>query len=182
MEKLGEGDYEAHLPLFDESFFYYDPKQFRSLVHLFCNGFTQWSKSSCLVSAFDVQHSEIRAFVTLRVNYDREFSRNRNNLQPTFETLSRLTVQYPFSKALKKNINAGPDAAWELENKVAEVVDKLINSRSNLLIVGNHGVGKSAVLMQAIRKIQQPIEKTECQQYFLANNATADHRECKISR
>ncbi len=163
--ETGEGDYEAHLPLFEESFFYYDAKQFRSLVHYFATDLLSSLDPPSLYRHLMYNTPKLE-LVPLRVNYDREFSKKRKSYQPKFETLSRLTVQYPFSKALRKNISALPDAAWELEDKVAEVVDKLINARSNLLIVGNHGVGKSAVLMQAIRKISNQSRKLNLKNTF----------------
>ncbi len=160
-----KGDYEAHLPLFDESFFYYDAKQFGSLVQYFAtdllNGLDPPTLYRHLI--YSVPKLEL---VALRVNYDREFSKKRKNYQPKFETLSRLTVQYPFSKVLRKNISVLPDTAWELEDKVDVVVDKLVNVKSNLLLVGNHGVGKSTVLMQAIRKITNQSRKLNLNNTF----------------
>jgi ATP-dependent Clp protease ATP-binding subunit ClpA len=160
-----EGDFEAHLPLFDESFFYYDAKQFRSLVQYFATDLLNSLDPASLYRHLMYSSPKLE-IVALRINYDRNFSRKRNKFRPKYETLSRLTVQYPFSKALRKNISAIPDAAWELEGKVAEVVDKLINAGSNLLIVGNHGVGKSSVLMQAIRKISSQSRKLNLNNTF----------------
>ena len=147
-----EGDYEAHLPLFDDSFYYYDAKQFRSLVNYFAMNFLNGMSPPTMYRQLLYQTPKLE-LVPLRVNYDREFNRKQKNYQPKYEKLARLTVQYPFSKALRKSMSVLPEAAWELEDKVEAVVDKLLNVRANLLIVGNHGVGKSAVLMQAIRKI-----------------------------
>lgn len=154
-----EGDFEAHLPLFEESFYYYDAKQFRALVHYFATNLLNALDPPALYRHLKYSTPKLE-LVSLRVNYDREFSRKRKKYQPKLETLSRLAVQYPFSKALRKNISALPDVAWELDDKVADVVDKLINVRSNLLIVGNHGVGKSSVLMQAIRRISNQSRKS----------------------
>ncbi len=160
-----EGDYEAHLPLFDESFFYYDAKQFRSLVHYFATDLLSNLDPPSLYRHIMYSTPKLE-IIPLRVNYDREFSKRRKSYQPKYETLSRLTVQYPFSKALRKNISALPDAAWELEDKVADVMEKLINVRSNLLLVGNHGVGKSSVLMQAIRRINNQSKKLNLNNTF----------------
>jgi ATP-dependent Clp protease ATP-binding subunit ClpA len=160
-----EGDYEAHLPLFDESFFYYDAKQFRSLVHYFAADLLNGLNPPALYRNLMYGVPKLD-HISLRVNYDRDFSRKRKKIQPKHETLSRLTVQYPFSKALRKNISALPDAAWELEDKVSELVDKLVNTRSSLLLVGNHGVGKSAVLKQAIRKISNQSRKLNLNDTF----------------
>lgn len=57
----------------------------------------------------------------------------------------------PFPKAAGKSRIATIEAAWEMEDKVAEAHEKLTFHRANLLIVGPPGSGKSAVLTQVIK-------------------------------
>lgn len=147
-----KGNYqECYLPLIDESFYYYDTKQFKSLsTHFATTVLNQMSPEQV--------HQYIRYpkpkldFIQLRIKENRDidyhFVGNRQ-----YEKLNRLAERYPYSKATRKKISTFPEAAWELENEVNEVVEKLLSQRANVLIVGNHGVGKSAVLKQAIKKI-----------------------------
>jgi len=103
--------------------------------------------------------------ITLKVNIDREIKRGYRD-DTEYEKLNQLAIEYPFSKSLRKNISAFPEAAWELESKVEELIDKLFKIRANVLIVGNHGVGKSAVLNQAIKKIKTQTKKLQFQMTF----------------
>ncbi|MEO0339992.1 MAG: AAA family ATPase, partial [Bacteroidota bacterium] len=72
---------------------------------------------------------------------------------PSYDTLNKLADRYPFSKAVQRNISIGPDAAWEREPEIDQVVDKMLQTRSNILIIGAPGSGKSAVLQQSIKKV-----------------------------
>ena len=160
-----DGDYEAHLPLFQESFYYYDSKQFRSLVNHFTTNLLNSLSPDQLYRQMMYKKPALD-IITLKVNFERDLKRGFGNWEPDYNQLNQLTVQYPFSKSMRKNISAFPEAAWELEDKVTEVIDKLFKLRTNLLIVGNHGVGKSSVLTQAIKKITSQTKKLEFQITF----------------
>lgn len=153
-----QGDYEAHLPLFNESFYYHEARQLRSLVNYFATNLLNRLDPPALYRFLQYNRPSLEV-VSLRVNFGKIFPGNKKIYSPKLSTLPRLAVQYPLPKSQRKNISAIPDVAWELDDKVAEVADKLIHNRANLLIVGNHGVGKSTVLMQAIRKISGQSKK-----------------------
>ncbi|MFT5166327.1 MAG: ATP-dependent Clp protease ATP-binding subunit ClpC [Saprospiraceae bacterium] len=163
--ETGNGDYEAHLPLFQESFYFYDARQLRSLVNHFTTGLLNNLSPDQLYRHMMYKKPALD-IITLKVNFERDLKRGFGMWEPNYERLNQLSVQYPFSKSLRKNISAFPEAAWELDDKIAEVIDKLFKLRTNLLIVGNHGVGKSAVLTQAIKKITSQTKKLKFQITF----------------
>lgn len=145
-----DGEFECYLPQFDHSFYYYNEKQLKSLVSHFATFRLSDYTPEDLYRLLQYPKPSLDK-ITLKVKVKEdswEFDHPR-----TFEVLERLADRYPYSKNLQRNVNAFPDAAWELEDKVADVIEKLTLERTNLLIVGNHGVGKSSVLRQAIRKI-----------------------------
>lgn len=158
---FGENDrgyFECYLPLFNESFYYYDVKQFDSLVqHFAINLLNQLSPRS--IYRFLIYKEPKLDMVPLKVKPNRDFDWKGFQHQRQFTTLTRLAERFPFSKQVRKAMSQFPEAAWELEDKVSEVLDKLISTRSNVLIVGPHGVGKSAVLTQAIKKISAQAKK-----------------------
>jgi ATP-dependent Clp protease ATP-binding subunit ClpC len=150
-----EGYYECYLPLFEANFYYYDPKQFESLAQYFSTNLLNQMPPEKLYRLLMYKKPNLDT-ISLRVKSDSDRGWIDFNFQRQFRTLTRLAERFPYTKIQRKNITAYPEAAWELEDKVSEIIDKLISTRSNVLVVGKHGVGKSAALQQAIRKISGP--------------------------
>ncbi|MEM7104502.1 MAG: AAA family ATPase [Bacteroidota bacterium] len=160
----GRGFFECHIPTFNESFYYYNAKEYHSLATHFAANILNNMSPDELNRLFLHGKPELDT-VTLRVNYRRDYSKN-----PVYEdiypVLTRLAEQYPYSKAIRKNVSTFPEAAWELEDKVIQVIDKIQKTRSNVLVIGNSGVGKSSVLKQAIRKMDTQNRKQQIKQTF----------------
>lgn len=147
-----QDNYACHVPSLNGSFYYYEPKQFDSLVQYFVTNALNQLSPPAVYKLLRYSKPKLDR-VVLKVNADRDFFRFGRSRQRDYPTLKRLTEPYPFPRNKRKQQRHLPEAAWELEQVVANVLDKLINTRSNVLLVGKHGVGKSAVLQQAIRKI-----------------------------
>lgn len=148
-----QGYYECFLPLFEERFYYYDPKLLNALVQNFATNYLNRCTPNDIYK-FLVNPPPQLDKITLRVNPNRNYGfSNGWNFNRTFKHLESMAERYPYSKAVKRNISIFPDVAWELEHKVLEVQEKLVNAHANVLIVGKRGVGKSAVLKQTIKKI-----------------------------
>lgn len=150
------GYFECYLPLQGESFYYYEAKALEPLVKNFANNYFSSRAPEDIYRLMLLPRPQLDT-VTLKINPQAEYKFN-NGWDPTqrFAMLNSMAEQYPQNKALRRQLSAFPEAAWELEDKVSEIVSKIIDTRSNVLIVGNHGVGKSSALRQAIRKIVQP--------------------------
>lgn len=145
--------YECHLPLLDTQFVYHDPKLLNSLVQNFAtNQLTSQEPEEIFRYMTNVEPKLDE--VTLRINENRDYGFNNNwNFNRQYKTLESMAEQYPYSKAVRRNLALFPEAAWELEDIVNQTVDKIVSYRANVLMVGDSGVGKSSVLRQAIRKI-----------------------------
>lgn len=145
------GYYECYLPMFNESFYYYEQKQFQTLVSHFAMNYLNQQPPNFIYRQMTIEKPQLDE-VILKI---KETTTNWGdwNFERKYETLARLAEKYPYSKKIRRNISAFPEAAWELEEKVNEVVDKLVNNRANVLIVGKSGTGKTSVLRQAIKKI-----------------------------
>ncbi|MEN0002938.1 MAG: AAA family ATPase [Bacteroidota bacterium] len=143
--------YDCYLPLFNASFYYYDPKQLKSLVEHFSNNHLNNLQPEEIYKVLRYPVPELDT-VALKIKGNQKSKSPTFDFQRRFETLEKLAEQFPQNRGVKKNIKTYPEAAWELEDKVEQVFDKLINTRSNILIVGDRGVGKSAVLQQVIKK------------------------------
>ncbi len=145
------GHFECHLPLFNRNFYYYDAKQFASLVTHFSTNLLNNLAPEELYRHMQFPKPQLD-YIHLKVNENRDFNWEEG-YERTYPALKKVADPYPPTKAVRRKISAFPEAAWELENKVEEVVDILVNVGSSLLVVGAHGVGKSSVLKQAIKKI-----------------------------
>ncbi|MCB0641190.1 MAG: ATP-dependent Clp protease ATP-binding subunit [Phaeodactylibacter sp.] len=146
------GHYECYLPLLGQSFYYYEKDQLDPLVqNLAVNRLSNYSPEALFQLAKLQQ--PVLDHIVLKVNFDRDFDWTSLPRQRHYKFLDRLAERYPYTKAVRRQMSNLPEAAWEMEDKVAEVIDKVLLQRANILLVGNSGVGKSAVLRQAIRKM-----------------------------
>jgi ATP-dependent Clp protease ATP-binding subunit ClpA len=151
------GVYQCYLPLLDETFYCYDLRQLDALArHFVVNSLNEASPDEVYRHA-RYPHPTLE-LVSLKVKDDPLFSFSWN-VNRKSDLLERLAERYPLQKSVQRNLSAFPDAAWELEEYVAQVVEKLIGQRASVLVVGNSGVGKSAVLRQAIKKITTTAKK-----------------------
>ena len=147
-----QGYFECYLPLFGESFYYYDARQFDALVqHVVVTLLNRYSPEK--IYRLQMLPRPSLDVVPLKVNYDRDLYWSGIEYKREYKVLNRLAERVPQKKNIRRSMSALPEAAWEQEGKVTEVADKLISTRSNVLAVGRPGTGKSAVLRQAIKKI-----------------------------
>ncbi|MCR9289512.1 MAG: AAA family ATPase [Bacteroidetes bacterium] len=160
-----QGTYECYLPLFEESFYYYDPKQFEVLARHICTNILNNKSPRELYRLVNYPKPKLDK-VPLKVHEDREIDWDNWNAGRRFENLERLAERHPLPKSARRGKGAFPEAAWEMDEKVSEIIEKIVNQRANLLVVGNHGVGKTAVLRQAIRKVTNKSPKSELDYTF----------------
>ena len=154
-----QGFYECYLPLLEEHFFYYEAKQFKALATHFCKDALNQLSPNLLHRLMFYGKPKLDK-VILKVNANKENNFNwddKNHLHTVW--LNRLAEEYPYPKSILKNKASLPDVAWELENFVEEVADKLIQQRANIILVGKNGVGKSAVLKQVFKRLRNQVRK-----------------------
>jgi len=61
------------------------------------------------------------------------------------------------SRLLRRNITS----AWSRETEVADLVQRLGDQRSSLLLVGEHGVGKTTIIADAVRTVERQLQEKE---------------------
>lgn len=170
-----DGFFECHLPLQNQRFYYYNSKQLLPLVRNFATTMLNSYTPERLFRLSRLPEPKLDE-VPLKVNYSREFRWRLNDYERPLRYLERLAEKYPYVKALRRQMSNYPEAAWEMEEKVNEAIEKLIFLRANVLLVGPAGVGKSAVLKAAIRKIHNLARKEKLEYSFwriLAQRITA---------
>lgn len=147
-----EGQYLCYLPLLDEEFYYYNPNQFSPLFkHMAVNALMRLSPEQ-LFRLSQLPEPEL-GVVSLRVNYNRNRRSEKQEGQRKFNRLERLTDRYPPAKSDRKGKGLQAEQAWERDHEIKLLIDRLMVQRANVLLVGLPGVGKSAVLSQSIRRI-----------------------------
>lgn len=159
------GTHECYLPLMGESFYYHDTKEFTTLVtHFAKNYFNQLAPDA--LYRYLLHTDPQLDTISLKVNYHRDFNWETPVYQRSFPNLERVAQPYPHKKSQRKQMVIMPQAAWELEDKVSEVIEKVTTSHANVLLIGEHGVGKSAVLQQAIKKMVSNAKKQQQERTF----------------
>jgi len=147
-----KGIYQCHLPLFGGSFYYYDQRQLKVLAQHFITVQLNERQPEAVYRFLGYGTPELET-ISLKVNYNRVQGWGGIGGQRRFDNLEKLTERLPLPKSMQRRMSALPQTAWELEDKVTELTEKLISQKANVLIVGKRGTGKSAILQQAIRKI-----------------------------
>ncbi len=144
---------ECFLPLLNESFYYYNPNQLDRLAEHFVRdalrGFTPEDAARLLLPG-----PPALAEVTVK-----QGRRSRNDHPREGETagrrLAKVADRYPPSRSERQRLCLTPEAAWEQGDMVRAVAEMIAAARSNVLLVGEHGVGKTAILQQAAQEIDR---------------------------
>jgi ATP-dependent Clp protease ATP-binding subunit ClpC len=153
-----EGQYVCHMPMLNEQFFYYEQKQLKTLINYFATDHFNRMNPEEIYRHLQYPVPKLDTF-TMKVKEDEEMDWDRFKFEYEYTVLPKLAEKYPYAKAIRKNQSRFPEAAWELEQQVIDVADYILKMRTNVLVVGKHGVGKSAVLKAAIRKITSKAKK-----------------------
>lgn len=148
------GYYECWLPIFSDHFTYYSPRHLEPLAKHLINAYLNQFSPEKIFRLLNQPQPDFDT-ISLKVKPEQDYGWDDQLYQKTYPTLNKLAEPYPYPKALKKQISMGPSAAWEREAQVEDVIEKIMVSRSNVIVVGDPGTGKSAVLEQAMRKIRQ---------------------------
>lgn len=171
------GHRECHFPLLGESFIYYEYQDLNQLIRSYATNHIYSFPPDLLVEMAVTPLPRLDQ-VEMKVNVDRSpvwkpFFEERKN-----EVLEKLAEPFPPKRGSRPR-TAFPEAAWEMEWAVSEVADKLMIQRANVLVIGKGGVGKSAVLRQAMRRIYNQTKDDDRRRTFwrmMAQRITASAR------
>jgi ATP-dependent Clp protease ATP-binding subunit ClpC len=145
-----DGYAKCYLPWLDQSFYYYDDAQLQVLIEHYTreclDGVSPEAAQRYLMpSAPWLDQIDVR-------RDDRASSRQQvpRHLRETCEQLQAVADRLPETGA-RRGLHVFPEVAWEQGALVDEIAARLAR-RGNLLLVGEPGVGKSVVILEAIRK------------------------------
>lgn len=142
------------LPTLGHKFYYYEPGRLKELVtHYVSDNLRGHSPRD--LTRFLQPKSAVLKEIVLHGNR-REI---HESFSPSLEVLGQ--VAEPLGdKRLRKRFSK----AWERDREVADLVRRIREERSNVLIVGETGCGKTSVMIESVRLIErQPDRRTEVQ-------------------
>ena len=146
------GIIECLLPLFGQVFYCRELRQLSTLArHFITSRLSRYAPEAVYrLLGYGIPKLE---FISLKINDNRKPERRKGNPYRNFPTLQNAAERLPMTKSARRRHSMLPPTAWELEEETADLIRKISEENSNVLVVGKHGTGKSAVLQQAIRKL-----------------------------
>jgi ATP-dependent Clp protease ATP-binding subunit ClpC len=141
----------AVLPVLGVHFYYYDPLSLKELVNHYVQERLKGMTPKELSRYLPPKSVTLDALV-LQVS-QKEIRRQE---APVLRALS--AVAEPLGdKSLRKRFSR----AWERDSEVADLVQRIEKERANVILVGESGVGKTSVLVEAVRRIERKMESAE---------------------
>ena len=143
------GYFECFLPLLHKSFYFYNEKDLDRLVEHFSRD------TFHTLTPDDIYNLLIPSTPWLE-EIKVKIPKQKKEKGPKwdfsqFKLLNAIAERLPYSR--KENRKGMPDAAWERGELIDHLINIVIHEKSNVLLVGKSGVGKSAIIHEAIRKI-----------------------------
>jgi ATP-dependent Clp protease ATP-binding subunit ClpC len=145
--KTEGGNYSASLPLLDIEFFFDRENGLKNLVTLkvqeSLRGLTPLELTAYLPPK-EVSLAEI-SFQAGRKTRQTEFIKETPNLLAVAEPLGARDFTRKISKA------------YERETEVADLIKRLTEERASVIILGENGIGKTALLTEAVKQIEKDL-------------------------
>lgn len=104
--------------------------------------------------------------ITLRVNTQRSQGWGGFGFKRSYPTLEQLTEQMPMRRPKVARAAVMPESAWEMEDVVGDLAERIAFSRANVIVTGSPGSGKSTVLLSAVRQITRNMKNGGLQLSF----------------
>ena len=155
-----QGYWKCYLPVLETEFYYYEERQLPGLIEHFTR---------------DELEGEAPEYVHRYVHSRRpwlEHLRIRIDTKPTLRRPDPLTTEadqrlrgvaelLPLERAVRRKTALLPDVAWERTALVDDLVEQFLRQPNNVLLIGEPGVGKTAVWLEVIRLLKQKSRNRE---------------------
>lgn len=138
---------QCFLPYLDEDFYYYNIEQRRTLIEHFTREFLQ---NQVPEQAYHYIMPSEPWLDMARVQVSARRKKSTDDYAVP-EILLAVADPMPIPKKLRRQVTRLPDVAWERAAEVSRVGEYLLDGRSNILLVGAQGVGKSTLWNEVVR-------------------------------
>ncbi len=155
-----KGYFIAFIPIMDAEFFYYDKKQLDDLVKHFTRDKLN-AETPESINRFLINDEPELELISINLSDTKNKNRYFNLFYKENEFLSEIADELPIKKSLRKKMHIFPEVAWERSIKINEIYNMISKEKANVIIVGNSGSGKSAVISEVIKKLSKPKKKDE---------------------
>ena len=155
--KVNSGEYVCQLPQLNLRFRFTERNQLQGIVKHFARHSLSDATPEDLYQ-YLLHRSPWLEIVTVRIKVP-EKPKARRGPSASMARLDQLAQRQPPARALKKSLSAVPTAAWERGDEISAVCARLAGGNANLMVVGDPGVGKTAVLNQAITRVYRESRK-----------------------
>jgi len=141
---------ECYLPLLDQHFYFYKQEQLRPLIEYFARDYFNNMTPEALHRYLMLSEPWLEE-VTVRIK-KREVRRAQREERQREETKTLQQVADKFPRKTKSS-GIAPETAWERSELVETLVDKLLEEQASVVLIGEQGIGKTVILLDAARKL-----------------------------
>jgi ATP-dependent Clp protease ATP-binding subunit ClpA len=152
---------ECYLPLLNQHFYYYKQEQLRTLIEYFARDYFNNMTPEALHRYLMLDEPWLEE-VVVRVKNPKKRRLNKGINRPATKILQQVADQFPRKT---KASRIAPETAWERSALVAKLLDKLDSERSSVLLIGESGIGKTAIILEATRQFLN-LNKKKGSHYF----------------
>ena len=148
------GMFYAELPLLRTSFYYYEQRSLPELVARYAQEQLKGMTPRQIAAFLPPQQVELRTLVV-------RLPKTRRGAPPTAPRQLSLVADMLADRSLRQQFRQ----AWERESELNQLTALLKNRRQNILLVGESGVGKTALLASAVRQLGRlPVKKQDAEE------------------
>ncbi|MEW6125592.1 MAG: AAA family ATPase [Acidobacteriota bacterium] len=133
------------LPLFGIQFYYYDEKKLKELAVTYVQESFKGLAPQQLTRFLPPKNYRLDEIV---INVSRK--ETRYEYQPSLDTLNEIAEPLG-DKRLRRQFSA----AWERDTEVRDLAQRIGKEKANVIIVGDSGIGKTTLLVNAVREVEQ---------------------------
>jgi ATP-dependent Clp protease ATP-binding subunit ClpA len=142
------GYFECFLPALHKSFYFYTEKDLEKLVEHFSKDAFHDMEPSAIYSMLQQAEPWLES---VSVKSPKPVEEKNQSNEPYFGTLPGIAEKLPYTR--KESGKISIESAWERGILVEQLINMLLDEKSNVLLVGNSGTGKSTIIQETIRKI-----------------------------
>ncbi len=149
---------QCFLPLYNRSFYYYDKTQLKSLIEHFVRDIIENTSPE---DAMQYRMKVLPSLDSIKVQASPKLSASYLNEPQIPAILKETTDRLPIPNKERKTLSRLPEVAWEREKEVSRLVSKILSNKDNIILVGDQGVGKTALWNDVIKAARRETKSDE---------------------